>query len=302
MSRSRQGPAGDPHGRGDDHRTTSVGHRHAPCERKADLGIAFGLAQRLQLCKSPPPSWRRPTGPSPGATSSGRRSSSKTRGGRGPDQGHEPRRLRHRSGDHPRTGACPGPRRPRATIGGGHRRGDRRQRRPQDDQADRQDAIDPRRRGTMPQDPRKKARSPLIRPSSRSRRASSPRWTRSRTTARRATRGRASSTGKAAVITGGDSGIGRAVALAFAREGADVLISYLSEEADAKETARVVEAAGRKCVAVAGRHQRGGPLPGDHRPGGEGVRQGRHPGQQRRLPDDPRVHRGDLAPRSSTGR
>src|SRR5918997_1134381 len=59
-------------------------------------------------------------------------------------------------------------------------------------------------------------------------------------------------TGKAAVITGGDSGIGRAVALAFAREGADVLISYLSEEADAQETARVVEAAGRRCVAVAG--------------------------------------------------
>src|SRR4051812_4307636 len=58
--------------------------------------------------------------------------------------------------------------------------------------------------------------------------------------------------GKAAVITGGDSGIGRAVALAFAREGADVLISYLSEESDAKETVRVVEAAGRKCVAVAG--------------------------------------------------
>jgi len=58
--------------------------------------------------------------------------------------------------------------------------------------------------------------------------------------------------GKAAVITGGDSGIGRAVALAFAREGADVLISYLNEEADARETARVVEAAGRRCVAVAG--------------------------------------------------
>lgn len=58
--------------------------------------------------------------------------------------------------------------------------------------------------------------------------------------------------GKAAVITGGDSGIGRAVALAFAREGADVLISYLSEESDARETARVVEAAGRRCVAVAG--------------------------------------------------
>jgi NAD(P)-dependent dehydrogenase (short-subunit alcohol dehydrogenase family) len=58
--------------------------------------------------------------------------------------------------------------------------------------------------------------------------------------------------GKAAVITGGDSGIGRAVALAFAREGADILISYLSEEPDAKETVRVVEDAGRKCVAVAG--------------------------------------------------
>src|SRR4051794_23286679 len=58
--------------------------------------------------------------------------------------------------------------------------------------------------------------------------------------------------GRAAVITGGDSGIGRAVALAFAREGADVLIAYLEEESDAKETARVVKDAGRKCVAVAG--------------------------------------------------
>ena len=54
------------------------------------------------------------------------------------------------------------------------------------------------------------------------------------------------------IVTGGDSGIGRAVALAFAREGADVLISYLSEESDAAETARAVEAAGRKCVTVAG--------------------------------------------------
>jgi NAD(P)-dependent dehydrogenase (short-subunit alcohol dehydrogenase family) len=58
--------------------------------------------------------------------------------------------------------------------------------------------------------------------------------------------------GKAAIITGGDSGIGRAVALAFAREGADVLIAYLNEEADAAETARVVEAAGRRCVRVPG--------------------------------------------------
>jgi NAD(P)-dependent dehydrogenase (short-subunit alcohol dehydrogenase family) len=59
-------------------------------------------------------------------------------------------------------------------------------------------------------------------------------------------------TGKAAVITGGDSGIGRAVAIAFAREGADVLISYLSEHEDAEETARYVREAGRKCVLVPG--------------------------------------------------
>src|SRR3712207_3160929 len=59
--------------------------------------------------------------------------------------------------------------------------------------------------------------------------------------------------GKAAIITGGDSGIGRAVALAFAREGADVLISYLEEEeTDAQETARVVEEAGKKAVRVPG--------------------------------------------------
>jgi NAD(P)-dependent dehydrogenase (short-subunit alcohol dehydrogenase family) len=59
--------------------------------------------------------------------------------------------------------------------------------------------------------------------------------------------------GKKAIITGGDSGIGRAVALAFAREGADVLISYLEEEeSDAQETAQVVEGAGKKAVKVPG--------------------------------------------------
>jgi NAD(P)-dependent dehydrogenase (short-subunit alcohol dehydrogenase family) len=59
-------------------------------------------------------------------------------------------------------------------------------------------------------------------------------------------------TGKKAIITGGDSGIGRAVAIAYAREGADLLISYLSEHADAEETKHQVEGAGRKAVLMSG--------------------------------------------------
>lgn len=58
--------------------------------------------------------------------------------------------------------------------------------------------------------------------------------------------------GKVTLITGADSGIGRAVAIAFAREGADVLCSYLEEEDDAAETRRWVEDAGRRCLTVAG--------------------------------------------------
>jgi NAD(P)-dependent dehydrogenase (short-subunit alcohol dehydrogenase family) len=57
---------------------------------------------------------------------------------------------------------------------------------------------------------------------------------------------------KKAVITGADSGIGRAVAIAYAREGADVLISYLEEHKDAEKTKKLVEAAGRKAVLVPG--------------------------------------------------
>src|SRR3954471_14552251 len=57
---------------------------------------------------------------------------------------------------------------------------------------------------------------------------------------------------RVALITGADSGIGRAVALAFAREGADVVISYWNEHEDAKETVRLVEGAGRRALAIAG--------------------------------------------------
>ena len=58
--------------------------------------------------------------------------------------------------------------------------------------------------------------------------------------------------GKVALITGGDSGIGRAVAITFAREGADVVIAYLNEHDDAKETTELVEKEGRRCLAIAG--------------------------------------------------
>lgn len=65
-------------------------------------------------------------------------------------------------------------------------------------------------------------------------------------------RGSGKLTGKAALITGADSGIGRAVAIAYAREGADVLVSYLDEHEDAEETRRWVSDAGRKAVLVPG--------------------------------------------------
>lgn len=59
---------------------------------------------------------------------------------------------------------------------------------------------------------------------------------------------------KVAVITGGDSGIGRSVAVFFAREGADIAVIYLSEDKDAKETTRLVEKEGRKCLLIKGDH------------------------------------------------
>ena len=70
-------------------------------------------------------------------------------------------------------------------------------------------------------------------------------------------RGAAKLEGKVALITGGDSGIGRAVAIAFAREGADVAIAFLDEQSDADETAQRVRAHGRRCIFVHGDLGRG---------------------------------------------
>src|ERR1700710_1833196 len=58
--------------------------------------------------------------------------------------------------------------------------------------------------------------------------------------------------GLKAVITGGDSGIGRAVAIAYAREGADILIAFLDETEDAKEVKKLVENEGRKAILISG--------------------------------------------------
>ena len=65
-------------------------------------------------------------------------------------------------------------------------------------------------------------------------------------------RGSGKLSGKAAFISGGDSGIGRAVAVLFAKEGADVVVSYLNEHKDAQETRGLVEAEGRKCELISG--------------------------------------------------
>ena len=103
--------------------------------------------------------------------------------------------------------------------------------------------------------------------------------------------------GKAAIITGGDSGIGRAVALAFAREGADVLISYLNEEEDAQKTRQIVEKERRKCLTVSGDiGDEGGAAHARHGDGGRARHapdpgQRRHAGRRRNRHD--RAHAGE---------
>ncbi|MFP7721352.1 SDR family oxidoreductase [Lysobacter sp. A3-1-A15] len=71
-------------------------------------------------------------------------------------------------------------------------------------------------------------------------------------TIREGYRGSGKLEGKVALVTGGDSGIGRSVAVHFAREGADVAILYLSEDGDARDTADMVEAEGRRCLQIRG--------------------------------------------------
>jgi NAD(P)-dependent dehydrogenase (short-subunit alcohol dehydrogenase family) len=68
----------------------------------------------------------------------------------------------------------------------------------------------------------------------------------------RAYRGSGKLDGRVALITGGDSGIGRAVAIAFAKEGADIAVAYLDEHSDAEETKKEVEQEGRRCITIAG--------------------------------------------------
>ena len=87
-----------------------------------------------------------------------------------------------------------------------------------------------------------------------------------------------------ALITGADSGIGRAVAVLFAREGADVAVAYLDEHEDAEETKRAVEREGRRCILLSGDVADPKYLQGGGRPNRGGVRQARHPGEQRRIP------------------
>ncbi len=90
--------------------------------------------------------------------------------------------------------------------------------------------------------------------------------------------------GKVALVTGADSGIGRAVAVLFAREGADVAIHYLCEHADAEATRAAVEAEGRRAILIAGDVGRARRLREGGASDARRIRQDRRPRQQRGLP------------------
>jgi hypothetical protein len=98
--------------------------------------------------------------------------------------------------------------------------------------------------------------------------------------------------GRRALITGGDSGMGRAAAIAFAREGADVAISYFpDEEPDAQDVIKIIREAGRKAVALPGDIRSEAVCKNEHRlAGDQRVRGPRYTGEQRRSPASARFH------------
>ena len=106
---------------------------------------------------------------------------------------------------------------------------------------------------------------------------------------------------KVALITGADSGIGRAVALAFAREGADIVVGYWNEHEDARETQRAVEAAGRRALLVPGDLGRRGAVRAAGGRRRSRVRPDRPAGQQRRVPRASRWRNSRRSTRNASG-